>query len=353
LAISSARPDDLASYTNRTSHARGAVEGGIRGVEDAVAWLGSSSDYINIGAIAGLGDELTGMLQPVRDLDESVTRIGDAFRRADASPGGTVTMPDRSIEAMLGPTDPLIWLRDFLLGDVATFWTGGQHGFPYGSATAGAIRTFRTVVYMRAASAAAPSIVGGIVAGDKFPVFNTGLVGRGVTRVAEATGNQRFATWMKGPATQTFRRVGIVGGVASTAIGTYDLVQQGNPGDAYQREGAGYVADVASTAFSASTTAFLIAPNPVTGAIAVGSGVVWLGAEVWDEWGEDISGFVDEKWDAGWERVNTVVDAGRIVGDVVVEEAWERSAGAVVKALEGASDAIDGAGDVLDRITPW
>lgn len=40
------------------------------------------------------------------------------------------------------------------------------------------------------------------------------------------------------------------------------LVDQGNPVDAYRREGAAYVADVAGTAFSASTTAFLVAPNP-------------------------------------------------------------------------------------------
>lgn len=92
------------------------------------------------------------------------------------------------------------------------------------------------------------------------------------------------------------RGLGIAGGVYSTAAGVHNVVSQGNPIDAFEREGAGYVADVAETAFSASTTAFLIAPNPVTGGLAVASGVVWAGAEVVDHW-DDIEDFASNTWD--------------------------------------------------------
>ncbi len=92
------------------------------------------------------------------------------------------------------------------------------------------------------------------------------------------------------------RGLGVVGGVYSTTTGVMNLIEQGNPIDAFEREGAGYVADVAETAFSASTTAFLIAPNPVTGAIAVTTGIVWAGAEVVDHW-DDITDFAGDAWD--------------------------------------------------------
>lgn len=169
------------------------------------------------------------------------------------------------------------------------------------------------------------------------PVFQTGLVGRKLlTTLAQQSGRAGdWARWMlNGPrhmappssllkppkwvnapgsmlrtagwadplkfrtsGLAALRGLGIVGGVVSTGAGVANLVQQGNPIDAFEREGAGYVADVAETAFSASTTAFLIAPNPVTGALAVGSGLVWAGAEVVDNW-DDISETASKAWDA-------------------------------------------------------
>lgn len=112
--------------------------------------------------------------------------------------------------------------------------------------------------------------------------------------VAEAKFRLPSAGW--GPLTQggkltglgLMRGLGVAGGAVSTVSGAYNLYQQGNPVDAFEREGAGYVADVAETAFSASSTAFLVAPNPVTATLAVTSGVVWAGAEIVDNW-DDIS----------------------------------------------------------------
>lgn len=84
------------------------------------------------------------------------------------------------------------------------------------------------------------------------------------------------------------RGLGVVGGGLATVNGGINLYRQGRPDQAFKREGAGYVADVAETAFAASSTAFLVAPNPVTATLAVGSGLVWAGAEVVDNW-DDIS----------------------------------------------------------------
>lgn len=103
------------------------------------------------------------------------------------------------------------------------------------------------------------------------------------------------------------RGLGILGGAASTAVSAYNLYQQGNPVEAFKREGSGYVADVAETAFSASTTAFLIAPNPVTGALAVGTGLVWAGAEVVDHW-DEISDGASKAWDKTTETLGDVGD---------------------------------------------
>lgn len=99
------------------------------------------------------------------------------------------------------------------------------------------------------------------------------------------------------------RGLGVAGGLVSTANGAANLYRQGNPVEAFKRDKAGYVSDVASTTFSASSTAFLVAPNPVTGAVAVGSGLVWAGAEVVDHW-DDIS----ETASKGWDKVTSWLD---------------------------------------------
>ncbi len=198
----------------------------------------------------------------------------------------------------------------FLLGDAASFWRGGEDSFPYGSVAAGLLRVWRTASFTWGSG--------------PFPVFNTGLVGRGLS-----TGLQRVpalapaGTWLASEsATVFFRRAGIVGAVASTGMGLYDLYQQGNPIDAFRADGARYVADVANTAFSASTAAFLIAPNPVTGALVVGTGLVWAGAEVVDHW-DDISSAAGDAWDTGTGALG---------------DAWDTGTGALGDAWDSVSD---------------
>jgi hypothetical protein len=166
------------------------------------------------------------------------------------------------------------------------------------------------------------------------PIFQTGLVGQKVLAIAKAAGGNlaSIAQWVDSPAGHLLtRRVGIAGGLVSTGMGAYGLYKQGNPIDAFQRDKAGYVSDVASTAFSASTTAFLVAPNPVTGAIAVGTGVVWAGAEVVDHW-DDITEFGGNTWDAASEGLSNAGES--------VSEAWDDT-------TDTLSNATDKAGDVV------
>lgn len=164
-----------------------------------------------------------------------------------------------------------------------------------------------------------------------LPIFQTGIVGKNLLpKLAGAPGALgNAATWLKSPAGELLtKRLGIAGGVVGTGKGVYDLYQQGNPVKAFKKDKAGYVADVAQTTFTASTTAFLVAPNPVTGAIAVGSGVTWAGAEVVDHW-DDISDTTSK----------------------IASDAWDKGSDAVDKVGEAASDVKDKAGDVKDKIT--
>ncbi|MFJ5776538.1 PE-PGRS family protein [Streptomyces sp. NPDC093094] len=81
-----------------------------------------------------------------------------------------------------------------------------------------------------------------------------------------------------------------VGGIGLSAVATgvsfANVVAQGNPKDAFKEKGAGYVADVAEVGFNASLTAAMIAPNPVTIGLTVGTGLVYGGAKIVEHWPE-------------------------------------------------------------------
>jgi hypothetical protein len=80
------------------------------------------------------------------------------------------------------------------------------------------------------------------------------------------------------------RGAGIVGGIASTGFSAANVISQGNPVDAFKKNGAGYVADVAEVGFNASLTAAMVAPNPITIGLAVGTGLIYGGAKVVEHW---------------------------------------------------------------------
>ncbi|CAN5662660.1 hypothetical protein BH20ACT2_BH20ACT2_23780 [soil metagenome] len=294
-------------------------------------------------AVPALDQDVGGHAAGALEHDAWVGQVGHAF--ALAGRGGTmgpflpgaVTVADTALLPLVGGESP-DWMADaldevggFLLGDIVNIWTGGDDGMPYGSVGAGLLRVARVRTWLRAARAAqaaglAPDLLTGIMAVDRFPTANTGFVARGLTSLP---GVNRLRPLISNPATTQFlRRAGVGMGVISTGLDTYNLVQQGNPVDAYQREGAGYVADVFQTGFSASTTAFMAFPNPYTGAAVIITGLGWAGAEAWDAWGDDISGWAGDRWDDSTEWAG---------------EAWDDS-------TEWAGDRLDDAGEVLDDI---
>ncbi|MEO6653035.1 MAG: hypothetical protein ABIP17_10300 [Ilumatobacteraceae bacterium] len=207
-----------------------------------------------------------------------------------------------------------------------------------------------------------------------LPVFSNGAVGKAASwALTRMPLTARAGTWLASPGALTATRwLGVAGGAASPAIGLSDLWEQGNPIDAFQRDRAGYVADVAGTAFSASNTAFLLAPNPVTGTLVVVTGVVRVGAEIVDRWGDDIAVWSSDRWDDATGLASSVwdlhtaqigvamrafdtaatgvttfaVDATAAVGDTVSDLAGSAS-GAAGAAWDGATDFVGDVGGLL------
>ncbi|MEU9183949.1 PE-PGRS family protein [Streptomyces sp. NPDC048484] len=127
-------------------------------------------------------------------------------------------------------------------------------------------------------------------------------VGGNVFSKARGLGFTRAASFSKalGGATKVsgaLRGLGVVGGVASTGFSAANVISQGNPVDAFKKNGAAYVADVAEVGFNASLTAAMVAPNPITVGLAVGTGLIYGGAKVVEHW-DDIKKGAGEA--AGW-----------------------------------------------------
>ncbi|MFE6227060.1 MULTISPECIES: hypothetical protein [unclassified Streptomyces] len=88
----------------------------------------------------------------------------------------------------------------------------------------------------------------------------------GLANAAKAAG------WLRG--------AGVVGGVAATAYGVANLTTYN--ADMIKADPAKFASDLTGTAFSASMTALTVAPNPVTLGLAVGTGVAYGAALIWD-----------------------------------------------------------------------
>ncbi|MFC5674853.1 PE-PGRS family protein [Streptomyces incanus] len=117
------------------------------------------------------------------------------------------------------------------------------------------------------------------------------------SRAAGETGGLRAGLNAAAKTAGFLRGAGIIGGIASTGFSLANVVSQGNPVDAFKKRGAGYVADVAEVGFNASLTAAMVAPNPVTIGLAVGTGLIYGGAKVVEHW-DDIKKGAGEakKW---------------------------------------------------------
>jgi hypothetical protein len=159
-------------------------------------------------------------------------------------------------------------------------------------------------------------------------------VAGGSYTVSTASGASRlssFGTAMSNmsKASGVLRGAGIAGSAFGTVTGVVDLVNQGNPVEAFQNDPSGYTVDVTGTAFNASMTAALVCPNPVTVGLAVGTGIAYGAALVWDNWDTitDPQTYVN--------AANAVVDAGEAVVDTVADVG---------------GDIVDGVGDAIGSL---
>jgi hypothetical protein len=231
-------------------------------------------------------------------------------------------------------------LRDFLFGDVLSFWNGGGERYPVGATSAAAIRMARMSVWARSG---APAIA--------FPTLANGGLGGLLARIPGLG-------WVTHPVTQRIlTRAGFLGGLFTGVTGGIDVWNHGNPITAFQTEGAGYTSDVGRTVFgfgTAGVATFAIvglAAPPVLVAVTIGAGVVWIGSEVVKHW-DEITAWVGNAWDSTTAFVSDTWSAGtEFVGDAwnsatdTVSGAWDSATDTVSGAWDSATDTVSGAWD--------
>ncbi|NKI44323.1 mucin-2 [Streptomyces physcomitrii] len=169
--------------------------------------------------------------------------------------------------------------------------------------------------------------------GGKLWAWEANLLktGKSAAALKAAGGAGKFSSLATGlgvaSKTAGFWRVAGVGGsAAATVAGAVDVIQQGNPVDAFKKNGAGYVADVSGVAFNASLTAAMVAPNPVTIGAAVVTGAVYGVATIVDN------------WDTVKKFPGKVADGAKWAGN---------------KVKEGVGNAVDGAKKLGSKLNPF
>jgi len=190
---------------------------------------------------------------------------------------------------------------DNLLRGYHDVWDGNHdQTMPFGQFFMGAKTLWNRASWLAAGAGDVPSVL-------------DGKVGQWAIRVAP---------WLDSPVVGgVATTLGVAGGLYQGVKGTIGLVEAGNPVDAFQRDGAKYVAKVASTALGYSSAAFVACPNPVTAGAVLVSGSVWLGAEAWEHAGQ--------------------ISQGVVTAAHAVDTAWDSSVDAVGSALTATSSALD------------
>ncbi|MGH3342029.1 MAG: WXG100 family type VII secretion target [Carbonactinosporaceae bacterium] len=195
------------------------------------------------------------------------------------------------------------------------------------------------------------AFAGGNRVSSLLPTLNNGLGGRvAAGLLSRIPGGASAGSWLStaSKATPYFRWGGAALSAATTVYDGYKLVTEHplNPIEAVQEDGADYVADLGKTAFGASTTAFFVAPNPVTAGAVVVSGAVWLGAEGWKHYGDEITAGAEAAWDWTGDRAGDVADFATDTwnsGTELAGDAWDAG-------TEFADDALATAGDVASDV---
>ncbi|MEU6681999.1 mucin-2 [Streptomyces sp. NPDC046832] len=169
--------------------------------------------------------------------------------------------------------------------------------------------------------------------GGKLWAWEANLLktGKNAGTAARVAGASRLGAFASGAGTALrtagwWRAAGVGGSAVATVVGAVDVIQEGNPVEAFKRDKAGYVAKVSGTAFNASLTAAMIAPNPVTIGAAVVTGAVYGVATIVDN------------WDTVRQFPGKVADAGRWAGK---------------KIGEGAGKLVDGAKELGSALNPF
>lgn len=338
----------LEDFTERTTAAVARVRATVDDYRAAVQRLNAAATDLDPG-VDDLSAAVTAELDDAEQLDRQAAAYAFALRAIDEFafvPGFEGSLGfgpgSRLFDALMAARleDPVsddetllrrVWdvVVGFVVGDVFSFWRGDSRFFP-GNAIAGANRVRRVIwEYLRRprAERVVPTFANSSP-GQRLAQFGT--------RFPKESVLSRL-TWLRTPAAQTgFRWLGAAGGIASGALGTADLIRQGNPADAFRERGAGYVADVSGTAFGYASAAFFIAPNPVTAGAVVITGAVWVGAEVWDRWGDDVR----DTYRAARDAAGDFFDRSGEVADRAAARGREMVANAAGSVLDGGQAAL-------------
>lgn len=130
-----------------------------------------------------------------------------------------------------------------------------------------------------------PNVVGALTGSDEAAMWGAKMRhGRFFVPVASeanlVTVAQQGGMANAAKAAGVVRGLGVVGGVAGTAYGIANLATYDT--DMIKKDPAKFATDLTGTAFSASMTALTVAPTPVTAAFAVGTGIAYGAALIWD-----------------------------------------------------------------------
>ncbi|MFD8518604.1 PE-PGRS family protein [Streptomyces capillispiralis] len=116
-----------------------------------------------------------------------------------------------------------------------------------------------------------------------------------------------------------WRGAGIVGSAGATAFSVANIATMDHAKE-WEKSKAGYLANYAEVGFNASLTAAMVAPNPVTIGLAVGTGIVYGGLKVVEHW-DDITEGADKaaEWvgDKASDIGNDIADGAKKLGSAL------------------------------------
>ncbi|GGW62761.1 PE-PGRS family protein [Streptomyces griseoloalbus] len=109
-----------------------------------------------------------------------------------------------------------------------------------------------------------------------------------------------------------WRGAGIVGSAGATAFSVANIATMDHAKE-WEKSKAGYLANYAEVGFNASLTAAMVAPNPVTIGLAVGTGIVYGGLKVVEHW--------DDITEGAGKAADWVGDTASDIGDDIADGA--------------------------------